>query len=105
MAQPFCVVDVLVSRQSPEHGLPQHADQSMPRVLSGAGIGDPFASYRAEAERIVEFPVSEQTRIGSHDQTAKLQRQPAVEIEPEGFAFRFTRWVRHAVSFRISLTC
>ena len=105
MAQPLGVVDVLVSGQPPEHGLPQHAHERVPAVLAGAGIGEPLARHRAEAERIVEFAVGEQTGVGGDDRTAKLEHQPAVEIEPQRLAIRFTRRVRHDVSFRISLTC
>ena len=61
MAQPFCVVDVLVSGQPSENGLPQHAHERVSAVLSGAGIREPFASHCAEAQRIIEFAVSEQT--------------------------------------------
>jgi len=36
----------------------------MAAVLAGAGVGEPLARHCAEAERVVEFPVSEQTGIG-----------------------------------------
>ena len=105
MAQPLGVVDVLVSGKPPEHGLPQHPHQRVPAVLAGAGVGEPLARHRAEAERVVEFAIGEQTGIGGDDRTAKLERQPAVEIEPERLAVRFTRRVRHCRLNQISLTC
>jgi hypothetical protein len=43
MAQPLGVVDVLVSGQPPEYGLPQHPDQRVPPVLSRACIGELLA--------------------------------------------------------------
>src|SRR5271163_1765230 len=61
MAKTFGVVDVLVTSQAAEHGLPQHADQSMPAVLARAGVGELLACYVAEAERVVEFAIGEQT--------------------------------------------
>ena len=103
MAQPFGVVDVLVSRRPPEHGLPQHADQRMTDVLAGASVGENFACHRAEAERVVEFPVREQAGVGGDHRSPKLERQAAVEIDLERLAVRFTRWVRDDVSFQISL--
>ena len=105
MAQPLGVVDVLVSGQPPEHGLPQHTHERVPAVLTGAGVGEPFAGQSAKAERVVEFAIGEQTGVRRDDRTAKLQRQPAVEIEPQCLAVRFTRPVRHDSSFQISLTC
>ena len=104
MAKPFGVVDVLVSSQPSEHRLPQHPDQRMPAVFAGEGVGQPLARHRAEAERVVEFAVGERTGVGGDDRTAKLQGQPAVEIEPQRLTVRFTRRVRHVVSFQISLT-
>jgi hypothetical protein len=104
MARPFCVVDVLVSGQPSENGLPQHAHERVSAVLSGPGIREPFASHRAEAQRIIEFTVSEQTGVRRNGRAAKLKHQLAVEIEPQHLATRFIRWVHHAVSFRISLT-
>jgi len=96
---------ITASGQPPEHGLPQHPHERVSAVLAGAGVREPLAGHRTEAERIVEFAVSEQTRIGGYDRTAKLKRQPAVEIKPETLAIRFTRRVRHDISFQISLTC
>jgi ABC-type Fe3+ transport system substrate-binding protein len=103
MAQPFGVVDILVSGEPTEHGPPQHPHERVTAVLAGAAVGQPFARHRAEAKRIVEFAIGEQTGVRRDDRTAKLQRQPAVEIKPQGIAVRFTRRVRHDVSFQISL--
>jgi hypothetical protein len=103
MSKTFGVVDILVTCEPPEHGLPQHAHERVPAVLTCAGVGQSFAGHHAQAERFVEFALCEQTGVRSHDRTAKLERQPAVEIEPQRLAIRFTRQVRHDVSFQISL--
>jgi hypothetical protein len=64
VTQAFRVVHVLKTCKPPKHGLPQQTDQRMPAVLAGAGVGEHLARHRAEAERIVEFPVREQAGIG-----------------------------------------
>ena len=105
MAQPLGVVDVLVSGKPIEHRLPQHPDKSVPAVLAGAGVDEPFASRLRKAESIVKPAIGNQPSIGGDDKTAKLEHQTAVEIEPKPLATRFIRRVRHNISFRISSTC
>jgi hypothetical protein len=67
---------VLVSGQPPEHGLPQHPDKRVPAVLARAGVCEPRTRHRAEAERVVQFAVGEQTGVRRDDRAAKLERQP-----------------------------
>jgi hypothetical protein len=105
MPKPLGVVDILVPRKPPEHGLPQHPHESVSAVFAGAGIRELLAHHRAEAERVVEFTVGEQTGVRSDARTTKLEHQPAVEIELERLAVRFTRRVRHDISFQSSLRC
>ena len=66
MPKPLGIIDVLVSRKPPEHGLPQHADQRMTAVLAGPSVSENLACHHAEAERVVEFPVREQTGVGGN---------------------------------------
>jgi len=77
----------------------------MSAVLAGAGVGELLARHRTEAERVVEFTVGEQTGVRGNNRTAKLEHQPAVKIELERLAARFTRRVRHESSLQISLRC
>ena len=105
MAQAFCVVHILVSGKSPEHRLSQHSDESMPAILAGACVGEHIARHRGKAERVVEFPVREQAGVGGDHRSAKLEHQPAVEIEPENLVIRFTRRVRHDSLIRSRITC
>jgi hypothetical protein len=56
--------------------------------LAGPTVVSPSASS----------PVGEQAGMGGDYQSAKLEHQPAVEIEPEYPAIRFTRRVPIAVS-------
>ena len=103
MTQPLGVVDVLVSGKPTEHRPPQHTDKSVPAVLAGAGVGEPFASRLRKAESIIKLAIGEKPSIRGNDRTAKLEHQPAVEIEPKRLAIRFTRWVRHDIGFRVKL--
>lgn len=112
MARPVSlgVIDILVSGKPPEHRLPQHsdqsvADQSVAAILPRPRVGETLAGQIRKAERVVKFAIGKQPGIGGDDRTAKLERQSAVEIEPERLAIQFTRWVRHDISFRIGLTC
>ena len=77
----------------------------MPAVFASAGVGEPLAGQIRKAECVVEFAVGKQPGIGGDDRTTKLKGQSAVEIEPKRLAIRFTRRVRHYISFQISLTC
>ena len=55
----------------------------MAAVLAGACGGEYIAGHRGKAERVVEFPVREQAGVGGDHRSAKLEHQPAVEIESE----------------------
>ena len=105
MAQPLGVVNVLVSRKPTEHRLPQHTDKSVPAVFAGAGRGRASLRPNPKGQSIVKLAIGKKTSIGGEDRTAKLEHQPAVEIEPKRLAIRFTRWVRHDIGFRVSLIC
>ena len=83
MAQTFGIVDIFVSRKPPEHGLPQQPDQRMATILAGACVSERAACHHAEAEGVVEFAIGQQARIGRDNRTSKLERQSAVEVEPE----------------------
>jgi hypothetical protein len=56
----------------------------MATVPAGAGVSECVACHHAQAQGVVEFTMSQQARIGRDNRTAKLERQSAVEIEPEG---------------------
>ena len=81
----------------------------MPTVLPVRGRQHNLAPAKSKGRECVvsEFPVGKQAGIGGDDRTTKLKRQSAVrEIEAyERLAVRFTRRVRPAINFQISLTC
>jgi hypothetical protein len=104
MTQPFGVVHILVAGKTAKHGLPQHSDESVPAVLAGPCVQELVAGHRGQAERVVEFPVGQQSGVGGDDRTTKLEHQAAVEIEPENLPSRFTRRVRHAGGPNVQIT-
>ena len=87
MPKPLGVVDVLVSCKPPEHGLSQHSDQGVSAVLARSRVGKPIASRLRKAESIVKLAIGKKPSIGGDDRTAKLEHQPAVEIEPKPSPF------------------
>jgi len=105
MPQALGVVNILIPSKPTKNGLPQHSNESMPAILAGARISEHLARYRAEAERIVEFAVGQQSSIGCNDRASKLERQSTVEIEPENALSRFTRRLRHDSHIRANITC
>src|ERR1700730_18095611 len=105
MAQALSVVHIFISGKSPKYGLPQHPDECMPAILASACVGERIPRHRAEAQRVVQFPVCEQACVGGNHRSAKLKHQLAVEIEPESAIIRFTRRVRHDGLIRSEITC
>jgi hypothetical protein len=77
----------------------------MPAIPAGAHVSEHIARHRRQTERIVEFPVREQSCVGGDHRSAKLEHQPAVEIKPENAIIRFTRRVRHDSLIQITITC
>jgi len=83
LAQTFSVVHILVSGKPAEHRLPQQPDQRMATVPAGARIGQRLARHRGQTKCVVELAVCQQSGIGCDYGPAKLEHQPAVEIELE----------------------
>jgi hypothetical protein len=82
MAQSLGVVDILYPAAA-EHRLPQlptRACRPFLPVRASASLS-PAVSERPRA--FVKLAIGKQPSIGGDDQTAKLEHQPAVEIEPE----------------------
>lgn len=55
----------------------------MAASLAGAGVSEHLARHHCQAERVIEFAICEQSGIRSDHRSTKLERQFAVEIEPE----------------------
>jgi hypothetical protein len=77
----------------------------MTTVLAGACVSQCFAGCRAQTERVIEFAIGEQAGIGCYNGAAKLNRNPAIKIDTENLALRFTHQVRHVRTARSCKTC
>jgi len=77
----------------------------MPTSLARARVGEDVNRHRAETERVVEHPIGQQSGVRSDPRSAKLKRQPAVEIQAKSLATQFTRPVRRSRLNWISITC
>lgn len=55
MSQAFGVVHVIISGETPEHGLPNQPDQSMAAVPAGPRVGKHVPGHCAETEGVVEY--------------------------------------------------
>lgn len=63
MTQSLGIIDILISGEPPEYGLPRQADQCMASVPAGARIGEHFAGQRGQAKGIIKLAIGEQPRI------------------------------------------
>src|SRR5262245_1223948 len=70
-----------------EHRLPQQTNQRVAAVLARACIGEHLARRHAQPKSVVEFAVGQQPGIRGDNGAAKLQRQAAVEIEPNSIRY------------------
>jgi hypothetical protein len=62
-------------------------------VLVSACIRQRISTRVGQAEHVIQLAVSQQPGIGGDRGAAKLKDQPAVKIEPQGPAARFTHRV------------
>jgi hypothetical protein len=75
MAKTLGVIHILIPGEPPEHGLSQHSHQRMPAIPARARAGEHFARHRGKTERVIEFPISQQSGVGGHHRSAKLEHQ------------------------------
>ncbi len=85
--QALGVIDILVSGKATEYRLPQQTNQRVAAVLARACIGEHLARHHAQPKSVVEFAVGQQPGIRGDNGAAKLQRQAAVEIEPNSIRY------------------
>ena len=71
------------------------ADDAVPAVPARAAIREHAARQCDQPERVVQFAISEQARVGGHPRSVELQFQAAVEKGPEWPMIRFTLRVPH----------
>jgi hypothetical protein len=75
--------------------LAQQAGESVATVLAGARVGQRIGARVGQAQRVIQFAVSQQPGIVGDCGAAKSQQQTTVEIEPQRTPIRFTRRARH----------
>ena len=85
--QALGVIDILVSGKTTEYRLPQQTNQRVAAVLARACIGEHLARHHAQPKSVVEFAVGQQPGIRGDNGAAKLQRQAAIEIEPNSIRY------------------
>ncbi len=93
--EPVGVVDILVAGETPIDGLAKETDDAVPAVPARAAIREHAARQCGQPERVVQFAISEQPRVGGHPRSVELQFQAAVEKGPEWPMIRFTLRVPH----------
>ena len=68
----------------------------MATVLAGARVRQSIGTCVGQAQRVIQFAISQQPGIGGDRGATKLEHQTPVEIEPQSVPVRFTRRVRIA---------
>ena len=71
--EPVGVVDILVAGETPIDGLAKETDDAVPAVPARAAIREHAARQCGQPERVVQFAISEQPRVG---------RSPAIRGTP-----------------------
>lgn len=66
----------------------------MARVLAATIVRQHCNGKRGQAERVIQFALGEQPRVGRYAGTVKFQLETAVENEPRSAQIRVTRRVR-----------
>ena len=93
--EPVGVVDILVAGETAIDGLAKETDDAVPAVPARTAISEHAARQCGQPERVVQFAISEQPRIGGHPRSVELQFQAAAEKGPEWPMIRFTLRVPH----------
>jgi len=70
-------------------------DKTVTTVLPTTGVREHAPGNFGQSDRIIQFPICQQTSVGSDFGTVKLKLQPTVKIKPQNPLFRFTQRVSH----------
>jgi hypothetical protein len=94
-AEPVSIVHVVVPAKAPENGLAELPDKTVTTVLPTTDVCEHVPGNLGQSYRIIQFPVWQQTSVGSDFGTVELKLQPTVKIQPQNPIFRFTHRVSH----------
>ncbi len=66
-----------------ENELAKLPDKTVATVLPTTGVREYFGGNLSQSDRIIQFPVRQQPRIGNDLGTVELKLEPAVKIQPK----------------------
>jgi len=98
MVAPVEVGDELVDARTgknSQHAMAELPDKTVTTVLPTTGVREHAPGNFGQSDRIIQFPICQQTSVGSDFGTVKLKLQPTVKIKPQNPLFRFTQRVSH----------
>ena len=88
------LVDARTGKNS-QHAMAELPDKTVTTVLPTTGVREHAPGNFGQSDRIIQFPICQQTSVGSDFGTVKLKLQPTVKIKPQNPLFRFTQRVSH----------
>ena len=93
--EPVGIVHVVLPAKAPKNGLAELPDKAVATVFPTTSVREYAPGNLARSDRIVQFPVRQQSRIGSDLGSVELKLEPTAKIQPQNPLFRFTRRVSH----------
>jgi hypothetical protein len=91
----FGVVDILVASQPAVDRLAEKGKEPVLGILPGAGVVQAGRRGPGQSERVVEFPVSEESGVTGNGRSVELQFEVVVEIDSQGVLLAVTPGVPH----------
>ncbi len=81
--QSFGIIGILVTGQAAVDRLTQKPHQSVLDVLSGAPILEQRAGHCRQAQRLIQFPVDQQSRVAGHSSSRGIRASNCRQNPPE----------------------
>ncbi len=94
-AEPVGIVHLVVPAKASKNRLTELPAKTVAIVLTTTGVRQHVPGNLAQSNRIIQFPVRQQPRIGGDLGTVELNLEPAAKIQPQNPLFRFTHPVSH----------
>ncbi len=86
-AEPVGIVHVVVAAKASENGLAELPDKTVATVLPTTGVRECVPGVLAQSDCIIQFPVRQQSSVGSDLGTVELKLEPTVKIQPQNPIF------------------